>query len=327
DTLKTTPKIQFAPLAGVSDLPTRMLSRRFGAEMAFTEMVSSTALVMTSYKTERLFSTMEGDTPLGVQIFGSDPEIMAKASAILEKKGVSHIDINMGCPVRKVVKTNSGAALLKDRSLTKEILEKIISSISIPVSIKIRAGWSETDKGVSAQETALLAEKCGVSTVTIHGRTAAQGYSGKADWSVIQKIKALLKIPVIGNGDVQTAVDAERMLKDTGCDGVMIGRGAIGNPWVFKESRELLHHGKKLPAPSLEERAATIIDHLYLMVDYYGPGIGVKKMRMHILQYTKGFPKSAAFRKMITQVECPDEVAKNIRHFFKSLETSDEKHL
>jgi tRNA-dihydrouridine synthase B len=221
--------------------------------------------------------------------------------------------------VKKVIKTFSGAYLLRDKERAEKILRRIIQSVNIPVTVKIRSGWNASDEIRGAVELAKIAEDCGVAAVTVHGRTAAQGYAGKADWSVISEVKQKISIPVIGNGDVKRPEDSLEILKTTGCDGVMIGRASIGNPWIFKGCTELMS-GNSVSEVSGSERFSVITDHLMAMIDYYGERIGIKKMRTHLLQYTKGFPESARFRGTVVHIDDKNELIDEVGNFFLDLE-------
>jgi len=295
-----------APMAGVTDWAFRLTCRKSGCPLAFTEMISAVGLTRGTKRTHAyLFHTPE-DQPLGIQLFGADPSVMAEAARIAAENGADLIDINMGCPVKKVVKTGAGAALLKDLSLVKAIIGQVRKAIRLPLTIKMRAGWRK--ESLCAEEVARIAEGEGVDAITIHARTADQGYRGQADWTIIEKLKSAVKIPVIGNGDIRRAPDVAKMLKDTGCDAVMIGRAALGYPWIFREARAILK-GNALPAPPVrEERIGLIKHHLFLVTERWGEEKGILIFRKHLLWYTKGLPGGSQWRQKLSQVTRRSEI-------------------
>src|SRR5574340_1065216 len=251
DQLKTNPLV-LAPMAGITDLPFRIICREMGAGIVYSEMVSAEALIRDQKRTMVMLSTEPRERPVAFQIFGSRPASMAAAARILSEKDIDIIDINMGCPVPKVLKSGSGSALLKDPGLAREIMEAVVKASRKPVTVKIRLGWDA--KNIVAPGFAQAAEQAGIAAVTVHGRTRAQGFSGSADWTMIRTVKRSVGIPVIGNGDVRSGTDAKRMLDETGCDGVMIGRAIQGNPWIFREAKTFLETGLPVPHPSTGER-------------------------------------------------------------------------
>jgi len=299
-------------MAGVTDLPFRLIVRQFGCHLAFSEMVSATGLIKGNRRTFDYLPSAEKDHPLGVQIFGADPDTMAKAARMAEESGADLIDINMGCPVRKVIKTGAGAALLKNLSLAKEIIERVKKAISIPLTVKIRAGWRKNE--ICAVELAKMAESEGINAITVHPRTAEQGYGGKADWNIIAQVKAAVKIPVIGNGDIHCALDVLRMMEETHCDAVMIGRAALGNPWIFRDASALLK-GQHLPSPpNWRERREIINLHLHLIVEKWGELRGIHLFRKHLLWYTKGIPGGSKLRNALATVKHLEEIKHILSH-------------
>lgn len=285
--------------------------------MVFTEMVSADGLVQQGKRTlEYLFFRPE-ERPIGVQLFGSDPDIMARAVARVESLQPDFLDLNFGCPVKKVVKRGAGAALLKDVALLAKIAEAAVRATKRPVLAKIRQGWDEQSK--NAIEVAKVLEACGIHAITIHARTQAQQYSGHSDWRVIRAIKAAISIPVIGNGDVKSAEDVRRMIEETSCDLVMIGRGCLGNPWIFREANHLLQTGEKLAPPTPEERLETMLDHLNDMISCKGERAGIHELRKHLAWYTKGFPNSSQIRARLFSFTSRDEIKHCLIGFFHEL--------
>ena len=306
-----------APMAGVTDSSFRAICRKFGAAIVFTEMVSADGLVQRGKRTlEYLFFRVE-ERPIGLQLFGSDPDIMAKAITIAESYQPDFIDLNFGCPVKKVVKRGAGAALLKDVSMLSKIAEAAVRAANRPVIAKIRQGWDEKNK--NAIEVAKVLEQCGVHAITIHPRTQAQQYSGHADWNVIRDIKNAVSVPVIGNGDIRCAEDARRMFDETHCDLVMIGRGCLGNPWLFRESNHLLQTGEKLAPASLDERLSVIVSHLDDIIAQKGHTSGVHELRKHLGWYTKGLPNSTQIRAKLFLLNSRNEIRDCLTDYFHEL--------
>jgi len=298
--------VVLAPMAGVTDLPFRLLCREQGCGLTYTEMVSAKALLYNNRNTGTLLEAAPGEGPLAVQLFGSDPDIMSEMALRLEEGPYSIIDVNMGCPVPKVAGNGEGAALMKNPRLVEEIITKTVKAIQKPVTVKIRKGFDE--EHVNASEIARIAEGCGAAAVAVHGRTREQYYHGKADWDIIRQVKEAVKIPVIGNGDVTSPEEAERMLKETGCDGIMIGRGAQGNPWIFHQILHWMETGEKEEGPSINEVKEMILRHGRLQVKYKGLYTGIREMRKHVAWYTAGYPNSTKLRAKVNEVESLEEL-------------------
>lgn len=297
-----------APMAGVTDLPFRLLCKEQGCGMTYTEMVSAKAILYGNKNTQELLKIGEAERPAAVQIFGSDPEIMAEIGARLAEGPYDIIDVNMGCPVPKIVNNGEGSALMRDPGTAEKILTAMVKAISKPVTVKFRKGFANGEE--TAVEFAKMAEACGVQAVAVHGRTREQYYSGKADWDVIRRVKEAVKIPVIGNGDVFQPEDAARMMGETGCDGVMIARGAKGNPWIFKRALEFLRTGQASLSPSREEVREMILRHGRMLIEYKGEYVGMREMRGHMAWYTAGMPHSASLRREINQIETYEDMEK-----------------
>ncbi|VBB47885.1 tRNA-dihydrouridine synthase [uncultured Desulfatiglans sp.] len=291
--------IVMAPLAGISDLAFRILARRHGAAMVTSEMVSAHGLIQGQKKTFSYMRTLDEEAPLAVQIFGADPAVMEEAARIAVGSGATVLDINAGCPVRKVVRTGAGGALLKEPALFERILARIRRCCPVPLTVKMRTGWSHRSREVL--DLARIAEGCGVDAVTVHGRSVSQGFCGNADWDIIGEVKACLHIPVIGNGDITEPIHAIAMMEKTGCDGVMIGRAAIGNPWIFGQVRAL-GAGLAATAPGLDERREAILTHFELLSKLEGGTRAARRMRGLLLWYTKSLPFSSRFRGAITSI-------------------------
>jgi nifR3 family TIM-barrel protein len=308
-----------APMAGVTNLPFRRVNRAFGVGLTFTEMISANGLMRGMGKSLRYLNAHPEDRPLGVQIFGSEPSILAEAARIISDLDVDLLDINMGCPVKKVVKTGAGAALMKDPPRIAAILEAVRRATHLPLTVKIRAGWKANC--VNVLDVAHIAEDAGVDAVIVHPRTADQAFSGTADWSLIERTKGRLKVPVIGNGDIKSGGDALRMMEATGCDAVMVGRGCLGNPWIFEQIHARLLGRVDPPPPTLAQRAQTIRRHLDLELAAAGEDAGIKMFRKHALWYTKGLKGGAPFRQKIAAVEDKARLLEELHHFFEDLST------
>ncbi|MBW1698785.1 MAG: tRNA dihydrouridine synthase DusB [Deltaproteobacteria bacterium] len=293
-----------APLAGITNLPFRLLAKSAGCGLVYSEMISSNALAYGSRKTLQMLAGIPEEKPVVVQIFGADPAIMAEAAAIVESSGADIVDINMGCPVRKVVRTGAGVALMRTFKTAEAVIKAVRRSVKIPVTIKIRSGWNAS--GRQALGIATIAESCGVDAIAVHPRTAMQGFKGKADWSLIARIKEQVLIPVIGNGDIVSAADAEAMMKQTACDAVMVGRAAIGNPWIFEQINHLLC-GKPVPSVDLTRRFRGMKTYLRMSVNYLGEAQACRMMRSRLGWYAKGLPYSSRFRESINQLRTEEE--------------------
>jgi nifR3 family TIM-barrel protein len=293
-----------APLAGITNLPFRLLAKASGCGLVCSEMISANGLVHDSPKTHELLESRMEEKPLSVQIFGSDPHIMAEASAIVETSGADILDINIGCAVKKVLKTGSGAALMKAPDRAGRILSAVRKAISIPLTVKMRAGWDKSGK--DAFSIAKVAEACGVDGVTVHPRLATQGFGGKADWSLITAVKNIVSIPVIGNGDIATPEDVFTMKKETGCDAVMIGRAAIGNPWLFSQVTSLMNGEERVP-PDLFERFDAMTKYLNASIECFGEKRACRMMRSHLGWFVKGLRYSSRFRESIKRISTEKE--------------------
>jgi len=302
-----------APMAGVTDLPFRLICKEMGCGMVYTEMVSAKGLYYGDQKTEELLAIDEREKPVVIQIFGSDPDIMGRAAYLLNDRENIILDINMGCPTPKIVKNGDGSALMRNPKLAGRVISSVVKESIKPVTVKIRKGWD--DENINAVEMAKVIEDNGGSAVTVHGRTREQFYSGKADWSIIKKVKAAVGIPVIGNGDVFSVRDAEALLKETYCDGIMIGRGTQGNPWIFKEINHFVQTGEVLPEPSLQDRIAVALKHMELVIQSKGEYVAIREMRKHIAWYMKGFKNSAQLRNRINKIESHEELQNILKEY------------
>ena len=305
--------ILLAPMAGITDLPFRIIAREHGTSYACTEMVSSKAILYGDEKTKKLMNSEGEPRPLAVQIFGSDIEALAYATKYVSDIA-DIIDINMGCPAPKVTKNGEGSKILLDLKLAENIMKAVIQNSKVPVTLKIRKGWDNDH--IVALEVAKIAEKVGISAITIHGRTRSEFYSGKADWDIIKKVKESVRIPVIGNGDIVDEESAKAMFEKTGVDGIMIGRAALGNPWIFQKTIHYLKTGEKLADPTNQEKLKVINEHLELLIKEKGEIVAVKEFRKHIAAYTKNMPNSSSFRVKINSLETKKEVEEEINNFF-----------
>lgn len=295
-----------APMAGVTDLPFRLLCKEQGAGLLCMEMVSAKAIYYNNKNTESLMEIDDREPPVSLQLFGSDPEIISEMAKRIEERPFSILDINMGCPVPKVVNNGEGSALMKNPKLVEKIVSRTVKAIQKPVTVKIRKGFDEGH--VNAVEIAKIAEASGAAAVAVHGRTREQYYSGKADWDIIRQVKEAVSIPVIGNGDVVSAEAAEKMLRTTGCDGIMIGRGAQGNPWIFRQILHWMETGEPLLAPSIQEIKETMRRHAGLLVEYKGEYTAVREMRKHVAWYTAGLPNSARLRAKVNEAASMEDL-------------------
>ncbi|MBU3875961.1 tRNA dihydrouridine synthase DusB [Faecalicatena sp. AGMB00832] len=294
------------PMAGVTDLPFRLLCKEQGAGLVCMEMVSAKGILYNNKNTENLLTIHPEETPASLQLFGSDPKIVSEMAKRIEERPFAILDINMGCPVPKVVRNGEGSALMKNPKLVYELVSAVVKAIEKPVTVKIRKGFD--DEHVNAVEIAKIIEEAGAAAVAVHGRTREQYYSGSADWDIIRQVKEAVSIPVIGNGDVTSGERAIAMREQTGCDGIMIARGAQGNPWIFSELLEYERTGTLPPRPSVEEIKKTMLRHARLQLEYKGDYLGIREMRKHVAWYTKGLHGSAKLREAINQVTTYEEL-------------------
>lgn len=309
-----------APLAGITNLPFRVMIKESGCGLVCSEMVSANGLVHQSQKTIALLASVPEEKPVSVQIFGATPPIMAEAARMVAESGADILDINFGCSVKKIIKSGAGAALMKAPALAEKILIAVREAIDIPLTIKIRTGWEPS--GSQALEIAKIAEGCGVDAIAVHPRTATQGFRGLADRSIIRAVKAVVKIPVIGNGDILCAADAIDMIRETGCDAVMIGRAAIGNPWIFSQTFALMQGGQP-PEPDLAARFAAMENYLKSSVRYFGELHACRMMRSRLCWFVKGLRCSSGFRESIKQLSSESEALSLIGAYFNSLSSSE----
>ena len=298
--------IFLAPMAGVTDTPYRILAREMGCAMAFAEMVSVLGIRFRNEKTLAMLATVPEERPLAMQLFGAQPEPVAEAAAYVEQLGCADvIDFNMGCPAPKIVKNGAGSALLRDSEKAGRIMEALVRATRLPVTVKMRIGWDA--ESINAIDIARRAEAAGVAAIAVHGRTREQYYKGHADWSVIADVKRAVKIPVIANGDIRTTADLSRVFRETACDGVMIGRAAQGNPWIFRTFRTFLETGADPPPPTVEERGALLLRHLDMLIQYKGDYIGAREMRKHATWYTKGMTGGGELRDAFNRAETRED--------------------
>ncbi|ONI42425.1 tRNA dihydrouridine synthase DusB [Candidatus Epulonipiscium fishelsonii] len=303
--ITTQNNVFLAPMAGITDISFRKICKQFGCGLMYTEMVSAKGLFYNNDKTSDLLKVEDIEHPIGAQLFGSDPKLVSEMAKRVEQMDVDFIDINMGCPALKIIKNGEGSALLKNPELIGEIVYAIVKSIKKPLTIKIRKGFSEED--INAVKVSKIIEQAGASAITLHGRSREQFYSGNADWNIIKEVKQNINIPLIGNGDVKTAIDAKRMLEYTGCDAVMIGRAAQGNPWIFEQTVHYLKTGELLCEPTFDEKVKVILEHANNLLNYQGE-IGIIQMRNHLVSYIKGVYGASSFRKELTSVKTIDDI-------------------
>jgi len=305
--------LSLAPMAGITNTVFRSIARDFGCALAFTEMISAEGLVRGNNKSEEYLRRLPRDCPLGIQLFGSDAAVFAEAARIAAARGAELIDVNMGCPARKVLRIGGGAFLMKDPEKVRSILAAVRAAVSIPLTIKLRSGWGRPNAG----EIAAMAEDCGVDAVILHPRTPEQGFSGKADWRLIGKVKKMLRVPVIGNGDVLSVSDVIRMQETTGCDGVMIGRGSMGNPWIFGYIQQYREKGPF--APDIEERRRVMVYHMDMNMKFFERKTALRLTRQNLSWYARGLPGSSDFRREVSGAEGEESIRSLIAKYFGRL--------
>lgn len=298
--------VVLAPMAGVTDFAFRKIAKEFGCGLVCAEMVSSKGLIFNNSKTKEMLRIAAEERPVSIQIFGNDPEIMAQAAVLVEESGTDILDINMGCPVAKVVKNHEGSDLMRNLPLAGEIIRAVVKAVKVPVTVKMRKGWNESS--VNAVELARIAEENGAAALAVHGRTREQFYSGEADWDIIRQVKENVSIPVIGNGDIMVPEDAVRMMQETGCDGVMVGRGCLGNPWLLSSIIAYLDTGYLASPPDFAECYRVMLHHFALLYQLKGERVAVQEMRKYGSWYTKGLPGSAQLRHEINQCLTKEEI-------------------
>ena len=306
--------IVLAPMSGVTDMPFRRLVKRAGAGLVVSEMIASRAMVRAARKTMKMATHCADEYPISVQLAGCEPDVMAEAARINEDFGATIIDINMGCPVKKVTNGDAGSALMRDLGLASKLLEVTVNAVNIPVTLKMRTGWDDDTR--NAPQLAKIAEDCGIQAIAVHGRTRCQFYKGRADWPFIASVKDAVNIPVFGNGDVVSVDDAKKLLEDSGADGILVGRGTYGRPWFLNQISHYLKTGERLADPTVEAQMEIVLEHFDAIVSHYGSQPGVKIARKHLGWYSKGLSNSAEFRQEVFQLDTPDAVKARIRDFY-----------
>ncbi len=310
--------VVLAPMAGVTDLPFRQIVKEMGCGLVYTEMVSAKGLLYGNERTEDLLDFVNNDIPVAIQLFGSEPDVMAKAAKIVAQRKPAIIDINMGCPTPKIVNNGDGSALMKNPILAGKIVGAMAEAVDLPITVKIRKGWDENR--INAVEIAQICTKNGAKAIAIHGRTREQFYSGRADWQIIRQVKDAVDVPVIGNGDIFSVEDARFMLEETDCDAIMIGRGCQGNPWIFKQLTNYLKTGNIIPELSIKEKIEGAIDHFHRHIAYKGEKLGIPQMRKHLAWYLKGLPNCTRIKETIFQLDHADEIIRTLEKYLKSID-------